>query len=85
VEDIKSVVVMLVDSIVDNRDKVSVSYEETPKGYLIEVKVAEEDVGKVIGKGGRVASAIRTLAKAIGAKKGHRVMVNIFNKPVKDD
>ena len=46
------------------------------------LKVGKDDVGKVIGKQGRVANAIRTVAKASGAKAGVRIMVNVFNKPM---
>lgn len=75
---IKSMVV----AIVDDEASVSVAEAETDKeGVLFEVKVGKDDVGKVIGKQGRVASAIRTVAKASGAKHGIRVMVNVFNKP----
>lgn len=75
---IKSMVV----AIVDDEASVSVAEAETDKeGVLFEVKVGKDDVGKVIGKQGRVASAIRTVAKASGAKHGVRVMVNVFNKP----
>ena len=73
----------MVESIVDDVDSVVV--EEVPSknpGVLYQVKVYKDDVGKVIGKEGRVASALRTVAKAAGAKQGVRVMVNVFNKPV---
>lgn len=74
---------VMVESIVDDVDGVVV--EEVPSknpGVLFQVKVSKDDVGKVIGKEGRVASALRTVAKAAGAKQGVRVMVNVFNKPV---
>lgn len=74
---------VMVESIVDDKDGVVV--EEVPSknpGVLFQVKVSRDDVGKVIGKEGRVASALRTVAKAAGAKQGVRVMVNVFNKPV---
>lgn len=74
---------VMVESIVDDTDSVVV--EEVPSknpGVLFQVKVSKDDVGKVIGKEGRVASALRTVAKAAGAKQGFRVMVNVFNKPV---
>ena len=76
---IKSMVV----AIVDDEASVSVAQAETDKeGVLFEVKVGKDDVGKVIGKQGRVANAIRTVAKASGAKHGVRIMVNVFNKPM---
>ena len=72
----------MVEGIADDLNLISVVETETDKGLMIEVKVGRDDVGKIIGKEGRVASAIRTVAKAAGAKVGKRVMVNIFNKPV---
>ncbi len=72
----------MVTAIVDDESAVTVSEAETDKeGTLFEVKVGKDDVGKVIGKQGRVANAIRTVAKASGAKHGVRIMVNVFNKP----
>ena len=68
--------------IVDDEAAVVVAEGETDKeGTLYEIRVGKDDVGKVIGKQGRVANAIRTVAKASGAKHGVRVMVNVFNKP----
>ena len=68
--------------IVDDEAAVVVAEGETDKeGTLYEIRVGKDDVGKVIGKQGRVANAIRTVAKASGAKHGVRVMVNLFNKP----
>lgn len=73
----------MVLGIVDDEAAVSVQQVDTDKeGILFEVKVGKDDVGKVIGKQGRVANAIRTVAKASGAKHGVRVMVNVFNKPM---
>jgi predicted RNA-binding protein YlqC (UPF0109 family) len=80
-EAIKSLITQMVSSIVDDTDSVLVSHSETEKGQLFEIEVAGNDVGKVIGKQGRIASAIRTVAKASGAKHGVRVMVNVLNKP----
>lgn len=81
-KDLENLIKTMVSSIVDDESAVSVSEAETDKeGVLFEVKVGKDDVGKVIGKQGRVANAIRTVAKASGAKHSVRVMVNVFNKP----
>ena len=81
--DIESLVRTMVTSIVDDEESVSVAEAETDKeGRLLEVKVGKDDVGKVIGKQGRIASAIRTVAKAAGAKRGEKIMINVFNKPL---
>jgi predicted RNA-binding protein YlqC (UPF0109 family) len=79
---IESLVKTMVTSIVDDIDAVSVVEAESDNGRLFEVKVGRDDVGKVIGKKGRIASAIRTVAKAAGAKCGEKVMINVFNKPL---
>ena len=80
-EIITNLVKSMVEGIVDDTNEIHVGGSDTQKGYLVEIKVGKDDVGKVIGKEGRVASAIRTIAKAAGAKNGKRVMVNVFNKP----
>ena len=80
---IESLIKTMVTSIVDDEASVSVAEAETDKeGRLFEVKVGKDDVGKVIGKQGRIANAIRTVAKAAGAKAKERIMVNVFNKPL---
>ena len=79
--EVKELIKTMVTSIVDNTDKVSVEEESSDNGVLFQINVAKEDVGKVIGKKGRIAGAIRTVAKAAGAKRGQRIMVNVFNKP----
>jgi len=81
--DIQTLITTMVTSIVDDEESVNVAEAETDKeGRLFEVKVGKDDVGKVIGKQGRIANAIRTVAKAAGAKNGERIMVNVFNKPL---
>tara|TARA_B100000700_G_scaffold305560_1_gene379678 strand:- start:382 stop:636 length:255 start_codon:yes stop_codon:yes gene_type:complete len=80
---VEELIKTMILGIVDDESSVSVAQAETDKeGILFEVKVGKDDVGKVIGKQGRVANAVRTVAKASGAKHGVRIMVNVFNKPV---
>jgi len=81
-DNVKNLIKTMICEIVDDSSSVNISVEETEKGVLFEVKVGKDDVGKIIGKKGRVASALRTVAKAAGAKQGIRVMVNVFNKPL---
>ena len=57
----KELVEFLVKSLVDNPDEVSVNMVEGEKSTILELRVASDDVGKVIGKQGRIAKAIRTL------------------------
>lgn len=65
-------------SIVDNPDEVSVNEIEGSQSIIIELKVAAEDMGKVIGKQGRIAKAIRTVVKAAAIKDNKRVVVEII-------
>ena len=65
-------------SIVDNPDQVNVTKVEGSKSVILELQVAEDDMGKVIGKQGRIAKAIRTVVKAAATKEGKRVIVEII-------
>lgn len=80
-EELKKLTLTMVKSIVDKEDSVSVELKDSEKGPLLEIKVAKEDVGKVIGKKGRIASSLRTIVRAAAAKSGHKVLLNVFNKP----
>jgi len=65
-------------SLVDHPEQVNVSRVEGERSIILELRVAPEDMGKVIGKQGRIAQAIRTLVKAASVKDGKRVMVEIL-------
>ena len=78
---LKDMINTVVCSIVDNLEKVSIVETEEESGVLFEIQVGKDDAGKLIGKGGRIASALRTLAKAAGAKQGKRVMLNVHKDP----
>ena len=64
-------------SLVDEPKRVSVSQEETSRGNIITLKVAPNDMGKVIGKQGRIAKALRTVVKAAAIRKNEKVTVEI--------
>ena len=64
-------------SLVDDPDQVSVQVTEGPEAIILELHVAEEDMGKVIGKQGRIAKAIRSVVKAATAKNSKPVFVEI--------
>lgn len=68
----------IVRSLVDNPSEVQVKQIEGEKTVIVEVKVAPSDLGKVIGKEGRIATAIRTLARAAATKMGKKVTVEIL-------
>ncbi|SDI02957.1 hypothetical protein SAMN04515654_10119 [Halanaerobium congolense] len=67
----------IAESIVDNPSEVSVNRVEEENSITVELSVADEDMGKVIGKRGRIAKAIRTVANAAAAKEGTNVKVDI--------
>jgi len=81
---VKELLTIMVTSIVDEESAVVVTESNSEKGLLFEIRVGKDDVGKVIGKQGRIANAIRTVAKAAGAKAGTKLMVNVFNKPIEE-
>lgn len=64
-------------SLVDHPEQVSVHTTEGPEAIILELNVAEEDMGKVIGKQGRIAKAIRAVVKAATAKNSKPVFVEI--------
>lgn len=74
----KELVEYIAKALVDNPDEVSVNEVEGSQSIIIELKVAEEDMGKVIGKQGRIAKAIRTVVKAAAIKQNKRVVVEII-------
>ncbi|MCR3956529.1 MAG: KH domain-containing protein [Gudongella sp.] len=65
-------------ALVDNPDEVSVNEVEGSQSIIIELKVAPDDMGKIIGKQGRIAKAIRTVVKAAAIKDNKRVVVEII-------
>ena len=69
----------LVKSLVEDPEAVSVEELEEDGDLVYEVTVAEDDLGRVIGKGGRVANAIRTIAKAAAVRLERRVIVDILD------
>lgn len=80
-EDISGLVETLVMPLVDDADAVSIDSTDTETGaVLIEVRVAQEDAGKVIGRQGRVIKAIRTVARAAGSRHGLDVEVELIDE-----
>ena len=73
----KELVETIAKALVDSPEEVVVTEETSDKGILVTLKVAQSDVGKVIGKQGKVANAIRSVVKAAGIRKGVHVMVDI--------
>jgi len=73
----KELVETLAKALVDQPDKVTVAMVEKERSCIIELSVAPEDMGKVIGKQGRIAKAIRTVVKAAATKQRKKVIVEI--------
>jgi hypothetical protein len=69
---------IIAKALVDNPDAIEVKEVQGEQSIIIELKVAPEDMGKVIGKQGRIAKAIRTVVKAAASKEHKRVMVEII-------
>lgn len=74
----KELVEYIARALVDNPDQVQVTEVDGERSNIIELRVAPEDMGKVIGKQGKIAQSIRTLTKATAAKEGKRVSVEIM-------
>ncbi|PKM82624.1 MAG: RNA-binding protein [Firmicutes bacterium HGW-Firmicutes-14] len=74
----KELVELLAKSLVDNPDEVFVDVEEGDKSLVLKLSVNPDDMGKVIGKQGRIAKAIRTIVKAAASKEGKKVAVEII-------
>jgi hypothetical protein len=70
---VTEVIEHLVRGIVDHPDDVTVRSKDLRRGRLFEVRVNPEDLGKVIGRGGRTATAIRTVAGALAGRGGARI------------
>ena len=73
----KELIEYMARAIVDNPDAVEVTEEEGEDHVLFRLKVAEEDMGRVIGKQGRIANAMRTLLKVAAIRRGERAVLEI--------
>jgi predicted RNA-binding protein YlqC (UPF0109 family) len=74
----RDLVEFLARALVDDPRAVQVEEFEEDGDIVLEITVAEDDVGRVIGRGGRIANAIRTLAKAAAVREERRVIVDIL-------
>ena len=73
----KELVEVIAKALVENPDEVVVTQKEEGKNITVELHVAASDMGKVIGKQGRIAKAIRTVVRAAGSKGDKKIMVDI--------
>lgn len=74
----KDLVEVIAKSLVDYPDEVVVTQKESEKAIVVELRVAQSDMGKVIGKQGRIAKAIRAVVKAASSKEEKKVIVEIM-------
>ncbi|HHV93158.1 MAG TPA: KH domain-containing protein [Firmicutes bacterium] len=75
----RELVEYIAKALVEQPDEVQVSQVEGERSLIVELRVAPEDMGKVIGKQGRIAKAIRTVVKAAATKEGKMVHVEIID------
>lgn len=73
----KELVEFIAKSLVEHPEEVSISVDESDQETVYKIKVAEEDMGRIIGKQGRIIKSIRTVTKAAAIKDGTRVQVEI--------
>ena len=73
----KELVEVIAKALVDNPDEVVVTEEDTDRALIVSLKVADDDMGKVIGKQGRIAKSIRSVVKAAASKDDKQVIVDI--------
>ncbi|RJP28426.1 MAG: KH domain-containing protein [Actinobacteria bacterium] len=75
----KDLLEYLAKALVDNPESVEVTSVEGEKSIILQLRVDPDDVGKVIGKKGRIAQAMRTLVKASATKEGRNAIVEIID------
>ena len=75
----KELLLYMAKNLVDNPDAVSVNEISNEDGKVLELRVAPEDMGKVIGRQGRIAKEIRTIIKTVAQRDGEKVTVEIVD------
>lgn len=75
----KELLEFVIKNLVDNQEAVSITETSKDKSIVYEIKVDASDIGKIIGKQGRIAKAIRTLIKAIATKENKKVIIEILD------
>ncbi len=75
----KDLIEYIAKSLVDDPESVSVNETEGERGAVLELKVADDDIGKVIGKNGRIAKALRTVLSASASKDGKHYNLEILD------
>lgn len=74
----KEILETIIANLVENKEAVEIKELEETQSVVFEVKVAESDMGKIIGKQGRIAKSIRTVMKAVAAKEHKKVSIEFI-------
>ncbi|MDR2571304.1 MAG: KH domain-containing protein [Oscillospiraceae bacterium] len=77
--DLKGLLTYIAQNLVDNPDEVSVTERETDSETVFELRVNGSDMGKVIGRQGRIAKEIRSLMRSVAMRQGKRISVDIVD------
>lgn len=75
----KELLTYIIQNLVDHPDEISVTERETGSETVFEVRVADGDMGKVIGRQGRIIKEVRILMKAVAQRKGKKVSVEVID------
>ena len=75
----KEILETIINTLVSNKDAVSINQIDGEQSIIFEVKVAEEDMGKIIGRQGTIAKSIRTIMKAVASKENKRVSIEFLD------
>ena len=75
----KETLELIISSLVNDKEAISINEIDGEKSVIFEVKVAESEMGKVIGKEGRIAKAIRTIMKSLAAKEEKRITIEFID------
>ncbi len=74
----KDILEKIIKNLVDNCEQVEIKETENEKNIIFEVKVSKEDMGKIIGRQGKIAQSIRTVMKAVASKNNKKVIVEFI-------
>ena len=77
--DLKELLAYIAQNLVDNPDDVSVTEREEETEIVYELRVNQSDMGKVIGRGGRIAREIRSLMRSVAYRQGKRISIDIID------
>lgn len=74
----KEILQSIIENLVDNKEQIEIKEVSGEQSIVFEVKVAESDMGKIIGKQGKIANSIRTIMKAVASKEKKRISVEFI-------